>query len=194
MSKQDARTKLVSGTVSRPSKANHVETILYEIDMLNYCFDRLCERWQAKGKDYYLWAEGFLLHYRNLIEFFANHGRGLKAGKTEDWSPRKLSRDELASMQHIRPFKDHHQAISRYLTHCDKIRAEEDRGWQHIEMYEKIKPLLASFRTLFPSSPGAVRTEEMLSGAHMSTATTSILSPSIWEPGLIAPAPRKPNK
>ena len=186
--------KLVSGTVSRPSKESHVGTILYEIDMLEYCFGRLREKRWAEEKDYYLCIEGFLLHYRNLIEFFGNHGRGLKAAVPGDWSPRALSAGEVASILNASLLRHYGELISRYLSHCNEIRAEEDRGWQHIEMYEKIKPLLASFRTLFPSSPGAVRTEEMLSGAHMSTATTSILSPSIWEPGLIAPAPRKPNK
>jgi hypothetical protein len=186
--------KDVSGSVSRPLKANQVEIILYEIDMLQYCFQRLREPWESKGNDYYLCVEGFLLHYRNLSEFFGNHGRGLKARAPEHWSARSLSREELSSIQNIGPFRDHHQAISRLLTHCDKIRAEEGIGWRHIEMYGKIEPLFENFRKLFPSSPRPALRVEAISVQSASTATTSSYSPSLLDPDLIAAPPRKPAR
>ena len=105
---------------------------------------------QGRGKDYYLHVEGFLLHYRNLIEFFGNHG-GLRAGSPEVWSPRTLSDDEVTSIVSAGLLDEYHGPISRYLGHCDEIRAEKDRAWQHIEMYAKIEHLLRNFRKLFPS-------------------------------------------
>jgi hypothetical protein len=134
--------------VSRPPKLEHSETILYEMNMLDYCYSRLRERKYADANDYYLCIEGFLLHYRNLIQFFGNH-TGLRAGRPEDWSPAKtLSESELASIQNANLLNDYDWPISQYLCHCTPIRAERDREWKHIEMYERIAPLLANFRKL----------------------------------------------
>jgi hypothetical protein len=181
-------------TVSRPPKEKHVETILYEIGMLDHCFGRLGEGRQAKGKDYYLCVEGFLLHYRNLIEFFGNHGE-LKARVPEEWAPRRLLRAEVASIQSAALYKKHRSPISRYLSRCSKIRAEEDRGWKHVEMYKEIEPLLENFRKLFPSSPRPARMDEMLDSESASTAIMSILSPSILlDSELIALGLRKPRE
>jgi len=191
MPRTAARTK----TVSRPPKQNHVETILYEIDMLDHCFGRLGEGRQGKGKDYYLCVEGFLLHYRNLIEFFGNHGE-LKARVPEEWAPRRrLSRAEVTSIQNPALYKKYRSPISRYLNHCSKIRAEEGKGWKHVEMYKEIEPLLQNFRKLFPSSPRPTRAHEMLDRESASTASTSILSPSILlDSELIALGLRKPSE
>jgi hypothetical protein len=56
-------------TVARPDKLSHLETILYEIDMLRYAAFRLRS---AKGWDEWVFLESFLLHFRNLIEFFGS--------------------------------------------------------------------------------------------------------------------------
>ena len=45
------------------ARGNHVETILYDIDMLDYCLDRLRGLWREKGKESNLCLEGSLLHY-----------------------------------------------------------------------------------------------------------------------------------
>ena len=182
-------------TVSRPSKENHGDTILYEIDMLDHCFNRLGEHWPTKGRDYYLYVEGFLLHYRNLIVFFGNQ-RELKAKDAwAAWTSRKLSNGELASIQNVHLCKKYHNPISRYLNHCSAIRAERDGGWKHVEMYNEIKPLLENFRKFFPSSPRPAPTEQMLDGESASIRSTARLSPSILlESELIALGLRKPSK
>lgn len=52
--------------VSRPAKDQQLDTILYEIEMLSFCYERLCRnKWESK-RDYFAYVEGFLLHYRNL--------------------------------------------------------------------------------------------------------------------------------
>jgi hypothetical protein len=61
--------------ISRPSKYTNAETVLYEIDMLRFTAEQF-------GKSENQWCEWcnlecFLLHFRNLIEFFGNlHPRG----------------------------------------------------------------------------------------------------------------------
>jgi hypothetical protein len=155
---------------------DHVETILYEIDMLDHCFARLGEPWQARGKDYNLCLEGFLLHYKNLIEFFGDREE-LRAGKPEQWSPKALSPAEVASIQNVDLHKTYHESISRCLNHCNRIRAEAGISWKRVEMYEEIKPLLENFRKLFPSVPRPVA---ILGPEDASTVSSvSILSPSI---------------
>jgi hypothetical protein len=180
-------------TVSRPPKLNHVETILYEMNMLDYCYSRLRERKWANAPDYYLCIEGFLLHYRNLIEFFGNH-QGLRAGEPQVWSPgRTLSNAEVASIQNGSLLEEYHGSISRYLGHCDEIRAEKDRDWKHIEMYAKIEPLLTNFRKLFPPQRRMPRKVPGLDATSVSTATVFSHGSLIEDYNDAAPV-KKPNK
>lgn len=136
--------------VSRIRKDNHVQTLLYEMDMLDYCFEHLNKAKTREGKAFYLLIEGFLLHYRNLIEFFASHGGDLKVKKQDEWSRRILSPAELATLQNDTLCKKYASDISRHLSHCNTIRAEEDISW-NLQMYAEIEPLLTNFRNLFPS-------------------------------------------
>jgi hypothetical protein len=39
--------------------------------MLTFCFDKLPQGRSCERRDEYLYLEGFLLHYRNLLEFFS---------------------------------------------------------------------------------------------------------------------------
>jgi|SRR6516162_3456582 hypothetical protein len=156
---------------------DHLETIIYEIDMLDYCFDRLRRPWLERGKEYNLCLEGFLLHYRNLIEFFASHVGDPKAGAPKGWSPRRLSPVEFDSIQN-KAIKKHYGPISSYLSHCDRIRKEEGKYWRYVEMYEEIKPFLESLRKLFPSVPRppvATLGPEGASTASGSSPTPSML-------------------
>ena len=172
-------------TVSRLPKLSHLDTILYEVDMLDFCYNRLLRGDWVVRKDYYLCIEGFLLHYRNLIQFFGNR-HDLRAGKPREWSPRALSAAELASIQDGGPFDRYNGQISQYLSHCTKSRADRDRDWKHVRMYAEIRPLLENFRRLFPAQqiPSGV---VALGAESVSTATTSR-----YDPGLIVP--EGPNK
>lgn len=158
--------------VSRPRKLGHLDTILYEVDMLNYCYGRLRGGKFADQRDYYLCIEGFLLHYRNLIQFFGNH-HDLKAGEPHEWSPRELTDAELASIQDAGPFNRHSGQISQYLSHCTKSRAERDRDWKHVAMYEELKPMLENFDRLFPRQKEPPRELTTLGRESVSTATIS---------------------
>ena len=145
---------------------------------LDYCLDRLRGPWREKGKEYNLCLEGFLLHYRNLIEFFASHGANLRADNPEEWSPRSLSWAELDSIQNVDLYH-YDRDISQYLSHSDKNRAEGAIHWKPVEMYKEIEPLLENFRTLFPSVPRLA--VPMLGSTDTSTTSVSILSPAIFD-------------
>ena len=169
--------------VPRRAKASHVDIVLYEIDMFEHCFHRLQAGKWAEKKDYYLCIEGFLLHYRNLIEFFGSH-HGLRANTPEGWSPRGLTDAELASIQNRDLLRDYHSSISRYLGHCDGIRADKDRDWKYVEMYGRIEPHLLSFRQLFPSEPTGGKGTLVLGARSASTETTSSYS-VVFDPARI---------
>jgi hypothetical protein len=179
-------------TVSRPQKLEHVETILYEIKMLDYCYRRLREQKRDDENDYYLSIEGFLLHYRNLIQFFGNH-TGLRARKSAEWTSKSLSDAEVASIQSGALLDEYDGPISRYLCHCSAIRAERDIEWKHVEMYEKIAPLLMNFRKLYRSrrTPRAV---PGLDAASVSTATTHSHAPLMEDDSRAAPVKKPTNK
>jgi hypothetical protein len=136
---------------SRPEKGSHLFTIQYEIDMLNFCYESLISNAGKWGDIRNAWAclESFLLHYRNLVEFFGGEG-DLKSSETDVWAPRKLTHDEVASISDNKLCKKYRGAISAYLQHCTKIRAQLDRSWNVLEMYDDIKGLTGNFRRLFP--------------------------------------------
>ncbi len=136
---------------SRRQKESHLDTIQYEIDMLNHCYEKLMkEKWQSTP-DNFIALECFLLHYRNLIEFFGD-SEDLKVSEWKDWSPRQLSSEELTSISDKKPFNNHRGQISQYLQHCTKSRTK-DRGWKVKEMYGELKHVLENFRRLFPVRP-----------------------------------------
>lgn len=171
-------------TVSRRRKLDHLETIFYESDMLDYCFQQLLKGKFVDERDYFLCIEGFLLHFRNLIEFFGND-HDLKAGEPEVWSPKELTDAELASIQDAKLNKRYNGQISQYLSHCTKSRADRDRDWDHIGMYEEIKPLLQNMRKLFQAKQRPMREVNLLGGSSASTSTVSTFDSFRWE---------KPNK
>ncbi len=159
-----------SQCVSRRTKESHVDTVLYEIDMLEFCNGKLAEGISPSSQDYYLYIEGFLLHYRNLANLFANRD-GMEARNAHVWAEKNLSDAELASIQDGKPYKDYSREISQYLSHCTENRADRDVSWNRVEMYDAIKPCIDNFRKLFPSHPESPRAVQTLSSENMSTAT-----------------------
>jgi hypothetical protein len=138
-------------TYSRPEKGDHLSTVKYEMEMLDFCYQDLIANVGKWGDVRRAWVclEAFLLHYRNLIEFFGDKS-DLKASKPEVWAPRKLNKDEIASISNRKLCQKYRGPISAYLQHCTKIRAQRDRSWNVLEMYNQIKTLISNFRTLFP--------------------------------------------
>ena len=162
-----------SETLSRRSKESHIDTVLYEIHMLDFCNRMLAERKWTTPEDYYLLIEGFLLHYRNLANFFGSGGRGMYARDARDWSGRNLSDDQLASIQNDLPYHAYSGKISQYLSHCTESRADRDVSWNRGEMYDVIRPCIENFHKLFLSGPAPPRAVEMLSADDMATGSAA---------------------
>jgi hypothetical protein len=174
-------------TYSRSEKESHLHTIHYEIAMLNFCgqqLDKLSP--EAQKAHFNAFLECFLIHYRNLVEFFSgNHHRTAK--KPEDtsdlstadsgpWAGRVLSAEELAELQ--APAKNldgrYFLDISQYLQHCTERRFLEDKFWNYRDMYAELRPTIKAFLRLFPNDKMAEhRPSAILDGA--STATIQIL-------------------
>lgn len=146
------------GTYSRPDKEDHAQTVLYEIDLLRFAKGRL-EASSTKG-DEWVYLEDFLLHYRNLIEFFGKPlARGKKNGDLSILLPEHIwpeavpDNPALAFM--TRPdlwekydTRDNDVAISKYLHHCTEQRAEARAPWQVNAMYEELRPIIEQFESL----------------------------------------------
>lgn len=178
--------------VSRPSKYTNAQTILYEIDMLRFTAGRF-EKFENEWGE---WSnlECFLLHFRNLIEFFGNpqpRGDDLNIQTPEKiWldpatmpSPARLAplhREDLWTKYEVRDPRDQAQVndkISRYLQHCTEQRVD-GKEWKVGEMFAELEPLMSTFESLLPdkSRPwGALPTSLMLvvGNASYSTATSS---------------------
>ena len=138
---------------ARPAKANHLETILYEIDMLDYCFQKLREHpahWLPGDECVYL--ECFLLHYRNLLDFFRGKPRtdDLNILRSRAWGTSKISQQDLDKLKHrgAKLAGKYYQELSKYLQHCTTRRYEADKEWDEQAMYNELKPILTEFREL----------------------------------------------
>jgi hypothetical protein len=136
---------------SRREKENHLATIQYEIEMLEFCYRSLISNVGKWGdiRNAWVYLEAFLLHYRNLVEFFGNEG-DLKSSEPKVWAPRALTKEEVESISSRQLCKKYRGLISSYLQHCTKRRAQLDRSWNVWRMREEIKPLTENFQQLFP--------------------------------------------
>ena len=146
---------------SRPDKLDHAETVLYEIDMLRFAKERLSSPPTALlEKDVWVYLEAFLLHYRNLIEFFGKREKDVKSGslsisRPEDiWPGRVPDEGVLAGMTSLSLWEkydthDNDKAISKYLHHCT-IQRVAVAEWDVNAMYEDLRPVLEKFEALLP--------------------------------------------
>jgi hypothetical protein len=146
-------------TVSRPPKLTHAQTILYESDMLSYAAGKLDEaNWQTE-KDGWIYLEAFLVHFRNLIEFFGHpdpRGDDLTIVRPESFWPDASTRPAGAALAKLRrrDLWDKYEVgqpdrISKYLHHCTQARVGP-KDWEVGTMYGQLKPTLDEFEVLLP--------------------------------------------
>jgi len=172
---------------SRSEKESHLHTIHYEIAMLIFCGQQLDTLSPGTQKAHFnAFLECFLIHYRNLVEFFSGsrHRPARRPGDTRDlsvadsnpWAGRSLSAAEIAELQppatelERRYFLD----ISQYLQHCTERRFSEEKFWSYRNMYSELRPVIKAFLRMFPSSTtGTQRTSVIGDGSN--TATIQIV-------------------
>jgi len=152
----------------RADKEDDLDTIRYEINMLDYSYVRYIELERKPGierGDVNAFLECFLLHYRNLIEFFSSKkpredGTDLRIGKpligmatrVPLEMTKKLTRDELC--------KEHWKNLSVFLDHCTIYRARDPKTWNVGAMYQQLNSTLADFEKITKMErerPGGVR-------------------------------------
>jgi hypothetical protein len=145
---------------SRPSKFTNAETILYEIDMLRFAAHSFGE---PDGWSSWRNLECFLIHFRNLIEFF-----GKPEPRQDDLSIQRpdtiwpdtatrpsagtlkpLHREDLWDKYEVRSATQVNDKISRYLQHRTGQRVE-GKSWRVREMFEELDPLMSEFEKLLP--------------------------------------------
>jgi len=146
-----------SGEFSRPAKLDDAQTVLYEVDMLRFAKDRLLSPQPTWTKaDEWVYLEDFLLHFRNLIEFFGKLGSDptdLSIGRPEAiWQGHVPEKPELHSMTRRDLWekydtRDNPGAISKYLHHCTTQRTEA-KDWRVPEMFEDLRPVIEKFESL----------------------------------------------
>src|SRR5258708_10974276 len=159
----------------RSRKKTQLDTIQYEISMLGFVYTTLSERNEKMPEPHRnLFIEGFLLHYRNIVEFMsgAKHRAG-KNGKTADistaapqvWAGQALSAGELAALQAPARVLEstYFEDISQFLHHCTERRVVEFKEWDLDKMYKEIEPVLSKFRQLFSPVSEALKPRAMLS-------------------------------
>ena len=140
---------------SRPRKETPRDTISYEIDMLEFCSQRLPDICDKSDPERNLYLEGFLLHYRNTIRFFSGKGHrkdDLSTDKPLDWADRELDAADVAEIKEPAKLLDgrYHSDVSKYLQHCTLQRSKQGRDWDVERMMQEINPIIAAFEAAFP--------------------------------------------
>jgi hypothetical protein len=157
---------MAEGVYSRPDKADHAQTVLYEIYLLRFAKERL-ETAGTLGERC-IFLEDFLLHYRNLIEFFGK----TKRLRSDDLSilrpkaiwpgkvPDKAALDTMRTPGLWEKYdtSDNPESISKYLHHCTEHRVEF-KQWSVSTMYEELEPAIETFKSMLP--PNTVLLERL---------------------------------
>ncbi len=165
---------------SRRPKESHLDTVRYEIDILDFCAEKLMQQpqqWTEGDSNVYL--EGFLVHYRNLLRFFSgkkHRSRDISMKKPETWASRLLTDGERSAIQD--PARDldtkYYDKISTYIQHCTIDRHENDTRWDVKEMYRELDAIITAFERLFPREPheSTRKTPSGLVGSNVQTVRT----------------------
>jgi hypothetical protein len=148
------------------------------MDMLEYSFSKLKSRLTIPEMN--MTIECFLLHYRNLIEFFGGAKRykdDLSIVAPEAWSDRELTPKEIETFASTKAMlADYWKDISQFLQHCTERRFEEFKEWDPQEMWDRIEPTVKIFREGFPRTANC---DVMIVGASIgspSTATFTLIA------------------
>ena len=165
----------------RSEKKSHLDTIWYETAMLEFCHGELGTRRMGEPERN-LFIEGFLLHYRNIVEFCSGEKhREAKNGKPADistaapqvWAGRSLTKEELAKIQaparvlEAKYFED----ISQFLHHCTERRFIDSKKWNLNVMFAELRPVVSAFFDSFPPKAEQGQAVRVLSRDAASTAT-----------------------
>jgi len=185
-------------SVSRIDRAEHYETVLYEIDMLRYFHSRILRPPEgARYADVWAYLESFLVHCRNLLDFFGKptwRDTDLTIEHPEMvWSAdavpdhRIPPQKDLQKMRTVgrrlwEKYEDRNKrddTISRYLQHCTIYRTSP-REWFPVEMMTEISGVIALFEQHLPKFRPATESrpidrEHFLGAASISTHTASSL-------------------
>ena len=178
----------------RSEKNSHLDTILYEIDMLRHCAENVTRKEADERSsdfaraEYYLAIEGFLLHLRNLLAFFArskSESTDLIINEPVTWAGKEIQQREYSGLIKKSKEFDHkyganadgqtttcYAEISKFLQHCTTLRFARAKHWSVDEMYADIESVLAEFEQRFAAAARSVRRAENISGTtDNSTAT-----------------------
>jgi hypothetical protein len=141
---------------SRPQKLSHAQTILYEIDMLNFAAGHLK---QETGPSSWCYLECFLLHFRNLIEFFGKEPDPKRPDDLSIFRPRQIwtdpntlpSEEALRGLHQTPLWRAAKHMISKYLQHCTEERVNRKIWYVH-DMFVELSPIIDEFEALLPDN------------------------------------------
>ncbi len=138
----------------RSRKGSHLDTIYYQIDMLEYAFFK-SRRDDLPVPEMNMTIECFLLHYRILIEIFSgkkHRGSDISVAHPEVWTGRKLTPEETEALAipAEKLVDEYWTDISQFLQHGTQRRFEEFKDWNLQEMWDKLESPVKFFREIFP--------------------------------------------
>jgi hypothetical protein len=183
-------------TYSKLEDQNHVDSVLYEIDMLRFTTRKLVESDWSEYRDAWVYLESFLVHYRNLIDFFGKQRfSDTDVHVSNIWKMEniptpsnlpEIEADGVKLRELYEPKRDGGR-ISQYVQHLTTKRIEP-KNWQLHEMLRDLDPLLAKIENhLRPHGKAKLMPEEpmMVLGSH--SASTSVCTETAGAAAMLYP-------
>jgi len=151
-----------------PDKESRLDTVWYEIDHLRFALAQLQRNGQMPVKVKNLLIEGFLVHYRALIQFFSDpkaagnrkNDNLLTIQEPAGWipqgrTPTSLESDELQRLQEEgrkcwqKSWGAQAHQIGIFLAHITEERDEYKVRWNFDELISDLSPILERFEAMF---------------------------------------------
>ena len=134
-----------------------------------------------------LLIEGFLLHYRNIIQFFSGNPRkhrdtDLSTFQPTIWAGRTLNQPEANSIQRPgRELEDEYwEDISQFLQHCTTRRSADLMSWHIGEMHARVRDVINAFARSVPRPAEEPRTVTESFRSHEGASTSTVSSHDLF--------------
>jgi len=177
-SSEPQKDKLV---YERTKKQSHLDTVRYELDMLTFTYDALTKQ-EIPVPARHVYLEAFLLHYRNVVQFFAGNTKKHRAGdlsthQPQVWAGRELTKEESDLMRGpAQELEDRYwPVISQFLQHCTERRYLDSKDWDISMMYSDLLPVMEAFEKAF-KRPEPVLVTATLGDASSTHTVTRVRS------------------
>lgn len=132
---------------SEEERRKIVKKIIYEFEMLEYCYEKLSKSRSKNGGMQNLFIEGFLLHARILKGFFVDKKRKDDVSATDFVDSQKWMEVKSKLCYYL---EENRERLNKYLAHLSYSRLQNDKQWEYKKIYDELVEAWKKFYNLLP--------------------------------------------